>query len=69
MAKARKWWKVALAAIALLVAAQIAVSFAVRTDRLHNYLSAHLEKAFGRPVQVKHFNVEILPARAFMPPA
>lgn len=62
MAKARKWWKVALAAIALLVAAQIAVSLAVRTDRLHNYLSAHLEKAFGRPVQVKHFNVEILPS-------
>ena len=62
MSNLRKWWKVALSAIAILVVAQIAVSLSVRTHRLHNYLSVHLEKAFGRPVQVRHFNIEILPS-------
>ncbi len=57
----RKWWKVVLLAAALVAAAQIAASVLVRTHRLHNYLSARLEKAFGRPVQVKHFNIEMLP--------
>jgi hypothetical protein len=55
-------WKIAFAVVALVVAAQVMVSLAVRTERFHNYLSADLEKAFGRPVQVKHFNIEILPS-------
>ena len=46
----------------LLVAAQVCLSLAVRTRRVHNYLGARLESAFGRPVQVKHFNLEILPS-------
>jgi uncharacterized protein involved in outer membrane biogenesis len=62
MTNLRKWWRVALSVVALLVAAQISVSLSVRTHRMHNYLNAHLEKAFGRPVQVKHFNIEILPS-------
>ncbi|MDP9147133.1 MAG: AsmA family protein [Acidobacteriota bacterium] len=62
MSKPHSWWKVALAAIGMLVATQIAVSLAVRTDRVHNYLAEHLETAFGRPVQVRHFNVEIFPS-------
>lgn len=51
-----------LIAAALVVVAQVAVSVAVRTHRLHNYLVARLEQAFGRPVQVKHFNLEMLPS-------
>jgi hypothetical protein len=58
----RNPWRVALSVAALLVAAQIAASLSVRTHGVHNYLSAHLQRAFGRPVQVKHFNVEILPS-------
>jgi AsmA family/AsmA-like C-terminal region len=62
MSHLRKWWKVVLLAAAIVVAAQVAVSVLVRTHRLHNYLIAHLEKAFGRPVQVTHFNIEMLPS-------
>jgi len=58
----RNSWKIALWVAAILVAAQIAASISVRTTRVHNYFSARLEDAFGRPVQVKHFNIEILPS-------
>jgi len=57
----RKWWKPALTVVALLVAMQIGVSLLVRTGRMHAYLTAHLEKAFGRRVEVAHFAVQLLP--------
>lgn len=58
----RKWWRLALTIVALLVALQIGVSVLVRTRRMHVYLTAQLEKAFGRPVEVGHFAVWLLPA-------
>jgi uncharacterized protein involved in outer membrane biogenesis len=58
----RNSWKIALWVTAILMAAQIAASISVRTPRVHNYFSERLEDAFGRPVQVKHFNIEILPS-------
>jgi hypothetical protein len=58
----RKWWKLALTMVALVVAMQIGVSLLVRTHRMHAYLTAQLEKAFGRPVEVGHFAVQLLPA-------
>jgi hypothetical protein len=58
----RKWWKLALTMVALLVAMQIGVSLLVRTHRMHAYLSAQLERAFGRPVEVGRFAVQLLPA-------
>ncbi len=58
----RKWWKLALTMVALLVAMQIGVSLLVRTNRMHAYLTAQLERAFGRPVEVGHFAVQLLPA-------
>ncbi|MGC0773278.1 MAG: AsmA family protein [Candidatus Acidiferrum sp.] len=58
----RKWWKLALTTVALLVALQIGVSLLVRTRRLHAYLTTQLERAFGRPVEVGHFSVQLLPA-------
>jgi hypothetical protein len=58
----RKWWKLALALVALLVALQIGVSLIVRTRRMHAYLTTQLEKAFGRPVEVGRFSVLLLPA-------
>jgi AsmA-like protein len=58
----RKWWKLALTIVALVVAVQIGVSLLVRTRRMHAYLTAQLERAFGRPVEVGHFAVQLLPA-------
>lgn len=62
MSNLRNSWKLGLSVALLLVAAQITLSLAVRTRRVHNYLGARLESAFGRAVQVKHFNVEFLPS-------
>ena len=62
MTNLRNSWKIALWVTAILVATQIAASISVRTPRVRNYFSARLEDAFGRPVQVKHFNIEILPS-------
>ena len=58
----RKWWKLALTIVLLLVAIQIGVSLLVRTHRMHAYLTTQLERAFGRPVEVGHFAVQLLPA-------
>jgi hypothetical protein len=58
----RNSWKIAFWVTAIVVAAQIAASISVRTSGVRNYFSERLEDAFGRPVQVKHFNIEILPS-------
>src|SRR5579862_3187349 len=58
----RKWWKPALAVVLLVVVGQIGASLLVRTNRVHRYLVAHLERAFGRPVEVGTFGVQILPS-------
>ncbi len=58
----RRWWKLALTIVALLVAMQIGVSLLVRTHRMHAYLTSQLEMAFGRPVEVGRFAVQLLPA-------
>lgn len=47
--------------VALTIAAQVSVSILVRTHRVHGYLVAQLEHSFGRSVQVRHFNVLLLP--------
>src|SRR5215469_3775445 len=50
--------------VALLVAVllvQGGVSLLVRTNRMRQYLVAHLERAFGRPVEVGRFSVQVLP--------
>ena len=57
----RKYGKYAALAVALLVATQAGVSFLVKTHRMRGYLIAHLESAFGRPVQAGEFSVQILP--------
>ena len=62
MGKLRKWWKAGLATVLAVVALQVAVSFLVRTHRVHAYLTAHLERAFGRPVEVSRFAARIFPS-------
>lgn len=61
----RKWWKLALAIVVVLLAAQIGVSLLVHTQRMHVYLTARLQQAFGRPVEVRSFSVQLLPAPRF----
>src|SRR5207302_10060383 len=61
MSKGGKWWKAAAGMAAAVVALQVAVSALVRTGRMHAYLTAHLERAFGRPVQVGSFGAHIFP--------
>jgi hypothetical protein len=62
MTRLRKWWRPALALVALVVASQIGASVLARTHRVHQYLVEHLERSFGRPVEVRHFNVLLLPS-------
>lgn len=57
----RRWWKLALAVVVAVVAAQLAVSLLVRTRRVHNFLVAELSTAFGRTVEVGHFEARLLP--------
>ena len=58
----RKWWRLALSIAALVIAAQIGVSILALTHGVHNYLTAHLERSFGRTVEVRHFNILLLPS-------
>jgi hypothetical protein len=62
MSKLQKWWKPALVVVLLVIAMQVGVSLLARTHRVHGYLVAHLERAFGRPVEVGSFNARILPS-------
>ena len=62
MNRLRKWWRLALVLAALVIASQTGVSLLVRTHRVHNYLVERLARAFGRPVEVRHFNVLLLPS-------
>ncbi len=51
-----------MAVVAVVIVLQTGVSLLVRTHRVHRYLIAHLERAFGRPVEVEHFNLLLLPS-------
>src|SRR5260370_2121057 len=62
MNKLQKWWKPALAIVLIVIALQVSVSFLAKTHRGHVYLVAHLERAFGRQVQVDSFDARILPS-------
>jgi len=62
MDRLRKWWRPALFLVALVALAQIGVSLLARTHRMHHYLVTHLERAFGRSVEVRHFNILLLPS-------
>jgi hypothetical protein len=58
----RNWWRPALLLLMLVVVTQAGVSLLVRTHRVHGFLTRHLERAFGRPVEVAHFSVLLLPS-------
>ena len=62
MNKLQRWWKPALAIVLTVIALQVGVFLLVRTHRVHAYLVVHLERAFGRQVEVETFNARILPS-------
>src|SRR5437764_11519927 len=62
MSKLKKWWKAGAVVVLALVTLQVAVSLLARTRRVHAYLTAHLERAFGRPVEVGSFGARIFPS-------
>jgi len=62
MTKLQKWWRPALVIVAVSIALQAGVSLLVRTHRVHAYLAAHLERAFGRQVEVASFDARFLPS-------
>ena len=62
MSKLQKWWKPALVIVVLIIVLQAGVSLLTRTHRVHAYLIAHLERAFGRQVEVVSFDARILPS-------
>ncbi|HZC66552.1 MAG TPA: AsmA family protein [Candidatus Dormibacteraeota bacterium] len=62
MALRRKWMKAAIALLALLAIAQLAAGVLVRTSWMHAYLVSHLERAFGRQVEVRQFDAQFFPS-------
>ena len=61
MSRARKYSVIMVLVIVALVSVQAGVSVLVRTHRMRAYLTARLEAAFGRPVQVGDFSFTIFP--------
>ena len=61
MSRARKYGVVALVVFVAVIAAQVGVSFFVKTRAARSFLRARLENAFGRPVQADAFSVQLLP--------
>jgi AsmA family len=62
MKQLQKWWKTALVLVGFVAISQASVSLLVRTHRVHAFLIDHLEHAFGRPVEVAHFDMRLLPS-------
>ena len=61
MSKLRKWWKAGAAVAAAVIVLQLVVSFLAQTHWMHSYFIDHLERAFGRSVQVESFGARIFP--------
>jgi hypothetical protein len=61
MNRFRKYSKILGLIVVLLLTAHITVSFLVRNRRVREFLVAHLERAFGRPVTVGGFSAQLLP--------
>lgn len=61
MKRLSKYGGTAVLVLVAVLAVQAGISLLVRTHRMQEYLVAHLERAFGRPVQVGRFSVQVLP--------
>src|SRR5713226_7164258 len=56
----RSWLRRAALGLVVLVAASAGFSRSLRLGRVHRYLNARLEAAFGRPVRVGEFSFSLL---------
>jgi AsmA family len=61
MIRLRKYGGIVVVLLVVILALQAGVSLLLRTQRMRGYMIAHLESAFGRPVQAGRFAVQILP--------
>src|SRR5215469_10082403 len=61
MNRVRNYGKLVAVLLLILFAAQTGVSVYVKSRRMRGYLIAHLERAFGRPVEAESISVRILP--------
>jgi hypothetical protein len=61
MSRLRKYLIIGVGLLVLLAAVQAGVSLLVRTNRMRGYLTGHLQRAFGRPVEVQRFSVQVAP--------
>jgi hypothetical protein len=61
MKRLSKYGGIALLVLVAVLGVQGGISLLVRTHRMQRYLVAHLERAFGRPVEVGRFSVQVLP--------
>ena len=61
MSRTRKYGAIALLILAVVIAVQMGASLLVKTRRMRGFLTARLESAFGRPVQVADFSIQLLP--------
>ena len=62
MTRHRKWLKLGLLAAVALLVAQVGVGVLSRTQIGRRYLLARLERAFGRPVEVRYFDAQVFPS-------
>src|SRR5438552_2289017 len=57
-----KWLMIAAGGLLALAAGNVAASRAMHTGRVHRYLTARLESAFGRTVEVGQFDLRLSPS-------
>src|SRR2546425_8535857 len=57
-----KWLMIAGGGLLALAAGNVAASRAMHTGRVHRYLTARLESAFGRTVEVGQFDLRLSPS-------
>lgn len=58
----RKWWKLGLLILLVVIAAQVGVSLLVRTARARAFLTRQLEISFGRAVDVRQYSASLFPS-------
>ncbi|HVH50057.1 MAG TPA: AsmA family protein, partial [Candidatus Bathyarchaeia archaeon] len=62
MNRIRKWWKLGVALLLVLIAMQLGASLLVRTARARAFLTRQLERSFGRAVDVRVYSASLFPS-------
>ncbi len=61
MNRLRKWWKLAVALLSVLLVLQVGVGLLTRSHRVHTFLTHQLERSFGRTVEVRSYSASLFP--------